>query len=378
MTRPESLRIPKVPATALDIGITVIALLDVVLATRPSLRFGYVISIVAALVLLARRRFPLTVLIFTLPGLFGGYAALAPIAALYTVAERTRNRSVVLFFAAPLVVAGFLYPWPPLGLSANDSHDTTLSVVYALLIAGAPTAIGLLTRARAELSNRIVETLAGRDREQSLLTQGILAHERAQLAREMHDVVSHQVSLIAVQAGALRVTAPDARTRDVADTIRQLSVKTLEELRHMVDVLRAAGGRARELAPQPRLADIPRLVESSGADARLVMDDADRTAWPEPVQRAAYRTVQEALTNVNKHAPGACVSIRVEPCDHGLLVEVVNGAVGWSAATAATGLPGGGHGLIGLRERAALLGGALDAGPAADGGYRLRATFPRS
>jgi signal transduction histidine kinase len=179
-----------------------------------------------------------------------------------------------------------------------------------------------------------------------------------------------------VQAGALRVTAADPGVRESADTIRKLSVQTLEELRQMVGVLRADGGHVPQLAPQPRLADIAGLIGECGLDARLELDGLGAQQWPDPVERAAYRTVQEALTNVSKHAPGASVRVQLTPWGDGLYLAVRNGPS--PAAPPATDLPGGGHGLLGLRERAELLGGVVQAAPTDDGGFLVEAVFPNT
>jgi signal transduction histidine kinase len=120
---------------------------------------------------------------------------------------------------------------------------------------------------------------------QVLLAGSVLAEERTRLAREMHDVVSHQVSLIALQAGALRVTAASPATREIAATIRTLATRTLDELRVMIGVLRS--GQEAQLAPQPRLTDIPRLVADSGLPVSLHMDLPPEQNWPDAVQRAA-------------------------------------------------------------------------------------------
>ena len=143
----------------------------------------------------------------------------------------------------------------------------------------------------------------------------------------------------------------------------------------MVGVLRAAGGDGRELSPQPTLADLPRLVAASGLDA--VLDTVPRQsppAWPEPVERAAYRTVQESLTNIRKYAPGASVSVRVRADGGRLQVEVRNGPAAPGAEPLV--LPSGGHGLVGLRERAQQLGGSLLARPTSEGGYLVSAVLP--
>jgi signal transduction histidine kinase len=250
--------------------------------------------------------------------------------------------------------------------------------MYSLMTAGAPVVLGLLVQTRRELGVRLEELTRGQEREQRLLAQSVLSTERARLAREMHDVVSHQVSLISIQAGALQVSTTDrAATVEAARTIRQLAVKTLEELRQMVGVLRAAGGDGRELSPQPTLADLPRLLAVSGLEAVLETDLGPLAAgWPEPVERAAYRTVQEALTNIRKHAPGSSVLVRVRAEAGRLRVEVRNGPAAPGAEPLL--LPSGGHGLVGLRERAQQLGGTLETRPTAEGGYLVSATLPPS
>jgi signal transduction histidine kinase len=186
----------------------------------------------------------------------------------------------------------------------------------------------------------------------------------------MHDVVSHQVSLIAVQAGALQVGSPDAEARAAAATIRRLSVQTLEELRHMVGVLRASGSRPTELTPQPSLTDLRRLIDASGIETVLETDLPD--GLPPALQRAVYRTVQEALTNVRKHAPGATATVRIRHRGDTLRATVTNTA----ATRPALRLPGAHHGLVGLRQRAALLGGTVTSGPTPDGGHTLCLTLP--
>ncbi|MBZ4324210.1 sensor histidine kinase, partial [Streptomyces huiliensis] len=183
------------------------------------------------------------------------------------------------------------------------------------------------------------------------------------------------VSLISLQAGAVQVSTADNQARAGARTIRELSVRTLDELRHMVGILRAAGADTDELTPQPKLADLPRLIELSALDVRYEEAYDAAAEHSEAAERAAFRTVQEALTNVRKHAPGAKVRVRVDEPDDTLRVEIRNGPA--DSAVPAPGLPGGGHGLVGLRERAQSLGGTLEARPTGDGGFVVRACFPR-
>ena len=379
----------------------VLSVFDALLANDLTSVLQMSTSLLAAAALLFRRRWPLAVMLLTLPGLQLSYIWLAPMIALYTLAAAERRRWVVGGCALLLAVAQFL-PWPYSDVPVQWDRTTALAAMYSLMTAIAPVVLGLLVLTRRELAVRLDELTRGQEREQRLLAHSVLSTERARLAREMHDVVSHQVSLISIQAGALQVRADDpAATAEGARAIRQLAVKTLEELRQMVGVLRAAGGDGRELSPQPTLADLPRLVAASGLDAVLdtaVLDTAVLDAavldaavldaavldavpqqqppvvWPEPVERAAYRTVQESLTNIRKYAPGASVTVRVRADGGRLRVEVRNGPAAPGAEPLV--LPSGGHGLVGLRERAQQLGGSLLARPTQEGGYLVSAVLP--
>ncbi|MYT33218.1 MULTISPECIES: histidine kinase [unclassified Streptomyces] len=371
------------------------------------------VSVVAAAALLLRRRWPLLVFLVTLPGLYIGYIWFAPMIALYTLAAspllgsartggtpaRVRAR---LGVCALLLVAAHFLPYPISDFEPTAYRENTLVLIDACVTSAAPIALGLLVRTRRELASRVEDLTRSLRREDRLLAERVKATERARLAREMHDVVAHQVSLISLQAGAVQVSTADETARDGARTIRELSVRTLEELRHMVGVLRAAGGDVQdtgELAPQPSLDELPRLIEMSALDVTYegpaaVDDDGGAGSGPgrprgaRTVERAAFRTVQEALTNVRKHAPGARVRVWVDAVElgapggagaaerarEGLRVEIRNGPP--DATVPVPALPGGGHGLVGLRERAQSLGGTLEARPTSEGGFVVRAEFP--
>ncbi|MEZ0066206.1 signal transduction histidine kinase [Streptacidiphilus sp. MAP12-20] len=359
-----------VPVPALLAG------LDAMLANDLGSTTQMATSMLAAAALLLRNRWPVLVLLATLPGMQLSFIWLAPMIAVYTVAVRHRNRWVVGSGALLVTLTQFV-PWPSADYTLGWDRTTALAAMYALLTGGAPVALGLLVTTRRELAVRLDELTRGQERERQLLAESVLSTERARLAREMHDVVSHQVSLISIQAGALQVRASDPEAaRETGRTIRQLSVKTLEELRQMVGVLRAAGGDAGQLTPQPTLADLPRLVAGSGLTASFNDGVPSAAGLPEPVERAAYRTVQEALTNVRKHAPGSTVTVHVGLSDGPLQVTVTNGPADPDAQPLL--LPSGGHGLIGLRERAQQLGGTLAATPTPEGGFTVHATFPAS
>ncbi|GAA4858238.1 sensor histidine kinase [Kitasatospora terrestris] len=352
-----------------------VAVLDSALVARDSPPWQLALSFLAAFALLLRRRLPLTVLLLTLPGAWVNDIWLAPMTAVYSVAAAYSALRVVVPSAAAFSLVEFFH-WPLAEELYELTRDNALYAIQSLMLGAGPAALGLLTRTRRELAARLTELTEGRQRESRLLAERVLAAERARLAREMHDVVSHQVSLISIQAGALQVSTADPAARDTARTIRELSVRTLEELRQMVGVLRAAGVRRDEpLAPQPRLADLARLIEGSGQHVTAELHPGGRV-WPEAVERAAYRTVQEALTNISKHAPGAAVTVRITARGARLLVDVHNGPAPERPSAAPAPLPGGGHGLVGLRERAQLLGGTFSAVPTSDGGFAVRAELP--
>ncbi|MFC9242627.1 sensor histidine kinase [Streptomyces sp. NPDC057136] len=359
----------RVPAPVVDILLVMVAAVDVWLNMWDHTRLGVALAAVGCAALAFRRRFPLGVFLLTLPIALMQDVAVAVLVALFTLAERSRNRRLLAVCVALSAIASST-PWPT--LAEVDRTMTLVFFVYGLATAAAPVLFGQLLQAQRDLARRLDEIEEAREHERALHAQAVLARERAQLAREMHDVVSHQVSLIAVRAGALQVATKDADAKEAARTIRSLSVTTLDELRTMVTLLRASGGHATELTPQPTLADVHKLVESSGTHAKLSGELPPAVGTP--AQRALYRTVQEALTNVRKHAPGA--TARVELWQDG-------GDVGVTVANTpptrpSLSLPGSQQGLVGLRERADILHGTLEAGPTAEGGYRVRLRIPLS
>ncbi|QWF84144.1 sensor histidine kinase [Amycolatopsis sp. CA-230715] len=355
------------PSWVFDLAPVVLAALDTWLSARHATPVEFGTAAIASLALLLRRFFPLTVLAITVPSLVISQSVLPAVFALYTVALHHRNRWL-LTGCGTVVALGYAIPWPPM---LEVSHDDVLvGVIYAVMAAAAPIFLGRLRRTSTELASRLDEIEQAREHERLLIEQTTLARERTQLAREMHDVVSHQVSLIAVSAGALQVGAPDPGTKAAASTIRELSVTTLDELRHMVTLLRASGSGPTELTPQPTIAELDRLVETSGITAELHGElPADLGA---PQQRAIYRTIQEALTNARKHAPGAKVKVHIGHSADRLAVTVENGRPTHPTVR----LPSAQHGLVGLRERAELLGGTFEAGPTDSGGYRVHLRLP--
>ncbi|HEX2129979.1 MAG TPA: histidine kinase [Actinophytocola sp.] len=356
---------------AFDVFAVVLAVLDVWLVI-PEQAPGYSLwlSGVAVAAMVLRRHVPFVAVLVTVPGFLTGWSQLAAMIALGTLARR-RGWNWQLVAGSVLVFGCYFIRWPLTEFFALTWREHALHVIWGVIVAGMPVAIGLLISARQELSRRIRELASSREREKALYAETVRAAERTKLAREMHDVVSHQVTLIAMQAGALQVAAPDEPSRASATTIRELSTQTLEELRTLVGVLRS--GDAAD-STQPGLPELTALIRNFRDDAVPVALDvkAEPSRLPRPVSQAVYRTVQEALTNVRKHASGARASVRVTEARDTLVVEVRNGRAGKRQPS----LPSGGHGLIGLRERAGLLGGTFSAGPTSEGGFRVSATYP--
>lgn len=340
--------------------------------------YSLILSVVAVLALVFRRRFPFAATIVAIPGFLVGWSELGAMIALGTLAwKRGWNWRTIVAAAGVWACRFVIWSAPPetplQDFVAETWRQHVEDGIYACFVVAMPIAIGLLITARHDLSARIEELAASKGREQRLLAIAIRADERAKIAREMHDVVSHQVSLIAMQAGALQVSTTDELSRETATTIRLLSTRTLDELRTLVGALRTATDGAEE----PDLETLLDLVKDSTLDVKLDMDLGGRKP-PGPVASAAYRTVQEALTNVRKHAADAATSVRIAVADGELWVRVDNArpvAHGASVPEADV-LPSGGHGLVGLRERATLLGGDFYAGPNEQGGFTVLASLP--
>ncbi|MGW7354583.1 sensor histidine kinase [Streptomyces sp. NPDC054784] len=329
----------------------------------------------ACAALFLRRRWPVHLAVALLvAGTVSHFITGPALVALFTVATcrppRVTARLAVLAFA-PFPV--FLAQGPDLGRPATASAITYFALVAATF------GWGLYVRSRRELVRSLharAEQAADEARRQA----------REDIAREMHDVLAHRLSLLSVHAGALEFNpgAPEAEVRRAAGVIRDSAHQALEDMREIIGVLRGEGDGGR---PQPVLADLTRLAdESRAAGARVTLDQ--RVARPDDVPaltgRTAYRVAQEGLTNARKHAPDAEVTVTVSGGPReGLTVELRNAAPPAPAAARDTdagsglpgGIPGGGQGLIGLAERTRLVGGELEHGrTGAD--FTLRAWLP--
>jgi signal transduction histidine kinase len=211
------------------------------------------------------------------------------------------------------------------------------------------------------------------ERERDLAAREAVVEERARIARELHDAIAHNVSMMVVQAGAERRVLDDTRssTREVLETIEGIGRGALTEMRRLVGMLRS--DTADELAPQPGLGDLPTLVtqvNEAGLPVELEIE-GDPRELPVGIELSAYRIVQEALTNALKHAGEAHASVRVRYGTDSLELEIVDDGGG-----AAPSVAGGGQGLVGMRERVALYGGRFDAGRRPSGGFSVRVLLP--
>ena len=211
------------------------------------------------------------------------------------------------------------------------------------------------------------------ERERDLATREAVVEERARIARELHDAIAHNVSMMVIQAGAERRVLEGERgpTREVLETIERIGRGALTEMRRLVGMLRSDAGDP--LAPQPGLNDLPTLVthvREAGLPVELHVD-GERRELPVGIELSAYRIVQEALTNALKHAGEAHASVRVHYGAESLELEIVDDGGG-----AAAPVSSGGHGLVGMRERVALYGGRLDAGRRPSGGFSVRVLLP--
>jgi signal transduction histidine kinase len=326
------------------------------------------VAVVAASALWWRRQYPVTVALIGIAAVPVAGVPAAAFLALFSLAIRRRDR--VLVGVAALAVVVLTITW---SIGSEDSWGRLL--VYA----GGPVALavaaGAYIGARHDLVAALRERAARAEAEQEVRADQARLAERSRIAREMHDVLAHKVSLIAMHAGALEVQAAPSpeQVAKSAELIRTTAHEAMEDLREVLGVLRAGTADGSDLTPSARTEDIARVVAASkaaGVHAELHLDVGE---LPDHVARTAHRVVREGLTNVHKHARGAATVVSVTGDDAvGVSVEVLNRRPAGRAAL----LPGSGVGLLGLRERVGLLGGTLDAGPCADGGWRLAAWIP--
>ncbi|MFB7668982.1 sensor histidine kinase [Kitasatospora sp. NPDC056138] len=391
----------------LDIGLAVLAGLECAFGAYgtvhdrlgQSAQLGAVAAVLGALAgasLVVRRRWPavpvLVALVFV-PGLFG---VVLLVVSLYTLAgtwEWPSRRGRVLGLSAVALVETFgmvlfaiFTPVPDPGPAPEQIPPTWVFVLLAVLVAVGLTVLPVVTGLYMGARRRLVESL--KDRAQGLETElDLLAEqarerarrarleERTRIAREMHDVVAHRVSLMVVHASALeRIVAKDPeKAQQSARLMGEVGRQALNELREILGVLRMSEA---VVEIQDGLEDLPQLVEQSEAAGMAVTLTVSGTRRPFSTQaeQTAYRVVQEALTNAHKHAAGAQVAVVLAYVPNGVRVAVVNDRADGGGSRVA--LPSGGNGLVGMRERVLALGGSFSAGPEDGGGFRVEAVLP--
>jgi signal transduction histidine kinase len=266
---------------------------------------------------------------------------------------------LTLFAVMVVVLVSHFYT----GSGAKVGDITILSV----LLGGAWTA-GWVVRQRASQARRAVA-------ESGELARSAVSEERTRIARELHDVVAHSVSIIAMQAGAAEelIEIDPARAREHMISVRRTAREAMNEMRRLLDVLRTDEAR---YAPQPGLARLPDLldeVRAAGVPVELT-EQGERPRLAPGLDLVTFRVVQESLTNVRKHAHGAPARVLLRYGPAAIELDVANPAVGGQLP--ANGAGQAGHGLIGMRERVQLFGGTFQAGPGADGGFRVHAVLP--
>ncbi|MFI7428202.1 sensor histidine kinase [Micromonospora sp. NPDC049836] len=321
-------------------------------------------AVVAAVATLA-----LPVLLRHAPGTQG----LAFVVLTYTMAAHRPLRPAVLaalLLWVPVLLANLAVP-----LDGVLDMGPAYLLLNNLLTAGVAFAVGRAVQARRQSTRMLRERARIAESTQRSLAEQAVADERRRIARELHDVVAHHVSVMGVLAtGARRVLHRDPQAADGAmATIEETGRATLRELRRLLDVLRTDAEPAAELAPQPGLTGIEALVEQvreAGLPVTLRVDGTP-AALEEGVALAVYRVIQEALTNTLKHGGRATAEVELTWGDGWLAVEVTDTGRGPAPATDRIG-----HGLVGMRERVALYGGILRTGPRPGGGFRVYARIP--
>ncbi|GAB2646712.1 hypothetical protein GCM10027271_00250 [Saccharopolyspora gloriosae] len=355
----------------LDVLAVLLPAVAVLLAQNGS-TWALVTGLIASAGLVLRHWSPRVALVLCLPGLAGGLGWAAAFVALFRLG-RARAHTWWLVGWVSLAAASALAPvliWQSLPPS-----DVALTVTVVLIAAGSPTVIGTLIATRAQLTTSMRRLQAATDAELSAKADTARAEERARIAREIHDAVGHHVTLIAVEAAALAATSAEPDVRESAIRVRGLAKEALGEMRSTL-------GLAAEERDSTSARAIPELVaraQRSGVRVTLSDECSQAVQLSSGVSRAVYRVVQEALTNVSKHAPGAEVLVELTGDDDLLRVVVRNGAPMLSARAVSVGnapdVGRGGSGLAGLSERVRMLGGTLDAAPS-DEGFELRAELP--
>ncbi|MCZ0209778.1 sensor histidine kinase [Streptomyces achromogenes] len=380
---------------------------------------GVVFGLIAGAVLLVRRKWPIAVVLVAIAVTPAEMGFLMGVVGLYTLASCELPRRVIgalsgmsLLGTAVVTFVRVRQDMARGDLTLGDWFLPFAAVTTSLGLTAPPVLLGLYVGARRRLMESLRERADSLERELQLLAERAEERaewarneERTRIAREMHDVVAHRVSLMVVHAAALQAVArkdPEKAVRNAA-LVGDMGRQALTELREMLGVLRAGGdavrrpsgvplaavGEAAEAAASraavaseavegPCLSELEELVGQSAA-AGMVVDlsvEGEVRPYPAEVEQTAYRVVQEALTNVHKHAAGAKTYVRLAHRVSEIAMQVENEPPPEPASASSAGLPSGGNGLVGMRERVVALGGVFVSGPTDAGGFRVSAVIP--
>jgi signal transduction histidine kinase len=377
---------------------------------------GVLFGLVVGSVLVLRRRWPIAVVLVSIATTPAEMGFLMGIVGLYTLAASDVPRRITATLAGMSLTATLIVSFVRVRQEVQSAdfdpapgawYVPTMAGFMSLGLTAPPVLLGLYIGARRRLMESLRERADSLEQELSLLAdraeqraQWARTEERTRIAREMHDVVAHRVSLMVVHSAALQAVAlkdPQKAVKNAA-LVGDMGRQALTELREMLGVLRAGDDEQRAAKPVPLaavgvaaaaaaaaaaedgpcLADLEGLVGQSrqaGMVVELVVQGEGREYAPE-VEQTAYRVVQEALTNVHKHAAGAKVMVRLAHRGAEVAMQVENGAPDADGAAAAARLPSGGNGLVGMRERVLALGGVFVSGPTDVGGFRVSAVLP--
>ncbi|MFJ7131903.1 sensor histidine kinase [Streptomyces fungicidicus] len=415
-------------SAVLDVGLAVVSALECGLEGVPFAReagipvpVGVVFGLLAGSVLLVRRKWPIAVVLVAIAVTPAAMGFLMGIVGLYSLAASEVPRRIIGSLAGMqlvgVLVVMFVRMRQDMAKGDVDVGDWIVpfaSITTALGVTAPPLLLGLYVGARRRLMESLRERADSLERELQLLAERAeeraewaRGEERTRIAREMHDVVAHRVSLMVVHAAALQAVArkdPEKAVRNAA-LVGDMGRQALTELREMLGVLRSGGeGERRRVsasvplaavgvaaaaaasravdeaagAEGPCLSEIGELVGQSAA-AGMVVDLSvvgEERSYAREVESTAYRVVQEALTNVHKHAAGAKTYVRLAHRVSEIAMQVENEPP--SGAVSSAGLPSGGNGLVGMRERVSALGGVFVSGPTDAGGFRVSAVIPAS
>ncbi|MER5829447.1 histidine kinase [Streptomyces sp. NPDC002130] len=414
-----------------DVSLAVVSALECALEGIPFARdagipvaVGVVFGLLAGSVLVVRRRWPIAVVLVSIAITPAEMGFLMGVVGLYTLAAAELPRRIIGSLAGMSLVGTLIVTFVKTqqdmsrgDLEIGDWFVPFAAITMSLGFTAPPVLLGLYVGARRRLMESLRERADSLERELQLLAERAeeraewaRSEERTRIAREMHDVVAHRVSLMVVHAAALQAVArkdPEKAVKNAA-LVGDMGRQALTELREMLGVLRSGGDGLRERAASvpasasaavplaavgvaaaaaasrvaddegPCLAEIEELVGQSAAAGMVVAlsVEGDVRSYAPLVEQTAYRVVQEALTNVHKHAAGAKTYVRLAHRVSEIAMQVENEPAEEAASSA--GLPSGGNGLVGMRERVSALGGVFVSGPTEAGGFRVSAVIPAS